>query len=156
MTYRRVCPAESLKRVFYLAHPLVLRHEIREKELAFEKRTGIELINPFYDTERDDVKAIDAGTMQRFSEKLDFKAIVENDLAAIDRAGGIVAIVRKGAISMGTPMEMWYTLSEGKQVFVICDDELKGHPWVIYVTTMSGGFVASSFEEFEQKLVGRA
>jgi len=156
MTYRppeRICLAhEPLKRVFYLAHPLALRHEIREKELAFEKRTGVELINPFYDADREDIVAIDAGTMERFSEKLDFQAIVKNDLDAIDRAQGIVAIVRKGAISMGTPMEMWYTLTSLKPVFVICYDELKAHPWVLYVTENSGGFIASSFEDFERKL----
>ncbi len=40
---------EWIRMKFYLAHPLKIRHEIRERELEFEKNTGIELINPFYD-----------------------------------------------------------------------------------------------------------
>jgi hypothetical protein len=45
----------------YLAHPFLDRYEIRLWEDTFEYRTGIELVNPFYDVNREDIDLIDAG-----------------------------------------------------------------------------------------------
>lgn len=68
----------------YLAHPLEMRKEIREIEHKIEEETGIELVNPFYDTGRDDIYEIDAGTKTRADATLDYNSLVMKDLRLID------------------------------------------------------------------------
>lgn len=128
----------------YLAHPLDSRKEIREWELEFEKRTGITLVNPFYDTERKDVERIDAGRVERY-EKLIPKEIVERDLKEIDNSNGTVAFVT-GALSYGTIMEMFYTKMSNKPLYSIISNGHENHPWLKYCSTE----VFKSKEEFEE------
>ena len=50
----------------YLAHPFPSRDWVRRWEKNIEKRVGIELINPFYDAPRNDVRKIDSGRAERY------------------------------------------------------------------------------------------
>jgi len=138
---------------YYLAHPIGTRHDVRAWELEFEKRTGIELGNPFYDnTERDDIKAIDEGRTDPFDARLDSDGIVEGDLKMIDERDGLVAMVSRTIPSIGTFCEVWHTFRTKKPVFIISPDWYT-HPWLIYVAKHSGGFVVKTVEEFEQRIV---
>ena len=75
----------------YLAHPLKMRHEVREWELDFERQTDQQLLNPFYDVDgREDIKQMDQGiikprTMKNKMEGLD---IIFKDLNLIDLCVG--------------------------------------------------------------------
>ena len=54
---------------FYLAHPFEARKNVRKWELGFEKRTGINLFNPFYDgDEREDVEKADQDRRIRYEQ----------------------------------------------------------------------------------------
>lgn len=108
----------------YLAHPFDSRKYIREWELEFEKRTGIELVNPFYDVVRNDVKKIDAGKCRRY-EKVEPKEIVERDLNYIKESNGLVGVIT-GDLSYGTLMEIVYNKLLG--------DAIKNHPTYLVVT----------------------
>uniref|UniRef100_A0A6M3KE59 Nucleoside deoxyribosyltransferase n=1 Tax=viral metagenome TaxID=1070528 RepID=A0A6M3KE59_9ZZZZ len=133
----------------YLAHPLDLRAQIREIELEIERTTGVELHNPFYDSDRDDIYDIDAGKMRRTDKSLDFKAIVEGDLSNIDESDGLVAYIERGIHSIGTMFELWNTsmLHADKEIFVVSPDSLN-HPWIRYLLDYSGGQGFTNWDDF--------
>lgn len=112
----------------YLAHPIIHRHEVRKQELLFEKLTGVELLNPFYDTERNDIKLIDDGAADRFGMSLE---IVENDLELIRSSDGLL-YVPGGHESIGSAMEIAYAKQFGKPVYIIEPGELAKHIWLRY------------------------
>jgi len=117
----------------YLAHPFDRRHEIRLKELIFEKETGIELVNPFYDVNRDDMELIDKGLMPpRRADKERGKSIVTGDLKLINSCDGILANYNKNDFSIGTPMEIFYNHYVLKHPgYLITDSkDVSGHPWI--------------------------
>ena len=115
----------------YLAHPIIHRHEVREQELLFERTTDIELINPFYDTDRQDIGPIDAGRQDRYGVSLD---IVENDLRLISECDGLL-YVPCGHESIGSAMEIAYAHQQGKPVYIIEPSELSKHVWLRYHAT---------------------
>jgi nucleoside 2-deoxyribosyltransferase len=112
----------------YLAHPTTSRRGVRAWELQFEKQTGVELMNPFYDTARKDIDNLDNGTSTRWDVSSD---VVNADLDMIKEADGIVALV-DGSISYGTTMEMVYAFQWNKPVYVICTNGHADHPWIRY------------------------
>lgn len=120
---------------FYLAHPFNERHNIRTWELGFEKRTHINLINPFYDISREDVERIDAGRAERYTELIP-KELVERDIGYIIRSTttGTIAFVT-GALSYGTIMEMVYTKLNNKLLYSIVTNGHDNHPWLRYHST---------------------
>jgi len=133
----------------YLAHPLDLRHEIREIELAIEQETGVELLNPFYDTGRDDIYRIDRGEIPRSDPNLDHNAIVLKDLGNIEASDGVVAFIKRGTYSIGTICEIWFCAAQLKRpVYVVSEDSLT-HPWVRYVIETSGGKGFESWNDFK-------
>ena len=134
----------------YLAHPAPDRDWIRKQELFIEERYPITLINPFYDTERKDMVDVDSGKRALAAASLDYSAIVENDLSAIDEADGLLAIITSN-ISIGTHMEMWYAYTNHIPIFTICFEQSRiAHPWVRYVTEPNCIF--DSFDKFVGKI----
>lgn len=139
-------------RKLYLAHPFPTRIRIRGWEEDFERRTGIELINPFYDRPRVEMELIDKGLLSPYDLKRHFKKIVEGDLKAIDESDGIVAFHRHGIPAWGTPMEVMYTTFVAKKpVFIVTNKP--GHPWSLYMAWKSHGFVGETLKEFEKRLL---
>ena len=119
---------------FYLAHSLLERKKIRRIEEQLEQELGIELINPFYDTNRMDIQKIDKGRRVPFSKKSDYKKIVEGDLKLIRGADGIIAFVGK-KLSVGSMMEIFYAariLKNKKVYLVIQNKKIRYHPWLVY------------------------
>jgi len=114
----------------YLAHPFDSRRYIRKWELGFEKRTCIDLINPFYDITRKDVDLIDAGIVERY-EKLKPIELVNRDLEQIKGSKGIITIV-DGNLSYGTIQEMVYANIYEKLVYSIISNGHENHPWLKY------------------------
>jgi nucleoside 2-deoxyribosyltransferase len=130
----------------YLAHPLPLRAWIRKIELEIEKDTGIELLNPFYDTGRDDIEDIDAGRKGRSDPSLDFINIVEKDLSNVQKSDGVLAYVTTQVHSIGTLCEIWEAVKLGLPVFVISPDSTM-HPWIRYATGINGGMAFESWDD---------
>lgn len=126
----------------YFAHNFDNRREFREWELEFEKRTGIDLLNPFYDApERADhfARLDDEGQMTRDRlEELKLmshdqcQAIVYTDLARIAFCDGLFTIIKK--VSFGTTCEICHCRASCKPVFVVTDTYAE-HPWLrVYAT----------------------
>ena len=138
---------------FYLAHPLELRHEVRKAELVIEKETGINLDNPFYDSDRNDILKIDRGEISREDQSLNFEEIVEGDLKKIEDSYGIIVYIKKGIYSIGTSCECWHTLVQTlKPIFVVSPDSLS-HPWVRYFIQESNGKGFETWEELKEFLL---
>lgn len=134
---------------FYLAHPFEMRKEIREWELEFEKRTGIQLENPFYDDpDRDDVYRMDRGeiTPRTMKRKGDGNQIIDRDLSKIESNQGLVAFIQKQKNSLGTPMEIFYSSRILRRPTYVITDELAGHPWIIGLATK----IFNNEEDFEK------
>jgi nucleoside 2-deoxyribosyltransferase len=125
----------------YLAHPLVRRHEIRILELQFEEKTGIKLLNPFYDNYgpggREDIKSLDRGeyVARTIKTKQMGLGITEVDLRLIDSCEGMVAVKNKTDVSDGTPMEFFYNSRILKRPTFLITEDLCGHPWYIAYAT---------------------
>ncbi|MFA5313042.1 MAG: hypothetical protein WC375_06995 [Methanomassiliicoccales archaeon] len=120
----------------YLAHPIKYRHVVRRQELRFEERNpSIELINPFYDTDRTDIGLIDKGMLDRYGVD---PIIVERDLQLLRSCDGLLA-VPCGHESYGTAMEVAYAYMHGLPVYVIEQTELARHIWIRYHATKMFG-----------------
>jgi len=115
--------------MIYLAHPFPLRHELRVWELHLEVSLGITILNPFYDLSREDVIAIDQGSMARYAP--DAQELVERDLAAIKGCSAVLAYVN-GAFSIGTPQEIVYAYLWGIPVYCLVSNGHEDHPWLVY------------------------
>lgn len=129
----------------YLAHPFDSRHKIRKWELELEQKYSINICNPFYDIDRKDIDAIDAGTAKRYA--VSPTEVVERDLHALAAIPAVIAIV-DGSTSYGTPMEIVYAYNEGKKIYIICTNGHHEHPWLRY----HADEIFTSFTGFEAKL----
>ena len=130
----------------YGAHPFDYRQWFRQWELHLEVKFDIEIINPFYDLSRDDIKAIDEGLMGRYEP--DPTEIVERDLGAIADSDGILCVIN-GSGSYGTPQEMVYAHLWGKPVFTLCLNGRERHPWLAYHSEL----ICTSEEQFEAEFM---
>lgn len=133
----------------YVAHPIYERHAVREWELGFEERTGIQLFNPFYDDPkgRDDIKRMDQGEDIRYSrDMMQCLSIVGRDLHHIAKQDGIVAFLEKEQNSVGTPMEIFYNSHMLRKPTYVISETLEGHPWIKTLSTK----IFSSEPDFEQ------
>lgn len=132
---------------YYLGHPFDSRFWVREWELKFEKKGGILLFNPFYDSKREDVIAIDAGRMQRY--EMDEKKIVEPDLQRLENAKrGMIAVI-DGSLSYGTIQEMVYARFYKKKVFSLITNGHEGHPWLKYHSAV----ISTNLEDLEMAVL---
>ncbi len=136
----------------YLAHPIDLRKQIRKIELDIEEETGIELINPFYDLVRPEIKEIDMGKLKTCDESLDYVQIVNQDLLHIYESDGIVAFIGEHP-SIGASMEIWFALSIGRPIYVVSEKHLM-HPWIRYVLEVSKGKGFSTWNSFKEFIKG--
>jgi hypothetical protein len=129
----------------YLAHPITARKKIREQELATEQRTGVELLNPFYDTGRGDIEEIDVGL--RGIWEIDPGPVVDGDIKDIEKCHAFAAVLCDG-ISVGTIMEIVYAFKAKKRIYIIDLANKRDHPWIRYHATL----IFSSWEDFDKFL----
>ncbi len=134
---------------FYLAHPFDTRKIVRRMELLIEDVTGIELVNPFYDLDRNDVVQIDTGRAGRY-EKLDYTQLVLQDLEVIESCpDGLVAYIPWDCFQFGTPCECWYAMEQGRPVYIISEQHYN-HPWIKFIARQSGGEVFKGWGAFDE------
>jgi hypothetical protein len=121
----------------YFAHNFDNRHEFREWELGFEERTGIDLLNPFYDApeKAEQMARLDAEG-QTSRDRLDeimalsldeCRNIVYSDLSRLACCDGLFTVIEK--VSFGTTCEICNCKSIAKPVFVVTE-KYAAHPWL--------------------------
>ena len=136
----------------YLAHPFNSRIYIREWEKEFEKRTGIELANPFFDNPDRVAKFSETAEFNEKERKRlvkNFYGIVSGDLKYMQSCDGLLAIV-DGNRSIGTLMEIVYNrmfslISGNRPCYIITTSGEEHHPWLKYHATK----IFKNFDEFE-------
>ncbi|MCK9595579.1 hypothetical protein M0R19_00110 [Candidatus Pacearchaeota archaeon] len=135
---------------FYLGHPKKSKERVRKWELEFEERTGINLINPFYDDCAEDkemkkVGAVDYATLKSPD------IVIDADLRIIKHPSvrGSVFITDKNR-SIGTFQEMVYNKMFGKEAYSIITSKEENHPWLRYHSDK----IFLNFESFEEFIVG--
>ena len=155
---------------YYMAHTFGDRLRLRIEEKKIERKTGLNLVNPFYDVEgRHDVKKFDRLSQdKKFKDKEERqkwistwglatnipKEVVERDLKIIRRADGVLAFFTD-KISVGTPMEVFYNSHVVKHpTYLIIEDRTKmGHPWLVYHATAIFTSVDEFIHSFNQSKV---
>lgn len=139
-------------RKFYLAHNFYDRKSVRKWELKMEAKYNIALDNPFYDNDRNDIKALDNledGSLEQdryFKERNTpemCKNIVEGDLKMIRKSDGLVALIK--STSLGTSMEIIMAAKIYDIPVYIISKKYAHHPWIKHLSTM----VFRNKKEFE-------
>lgn len=147
-------------KTYYLAHNFETRFGIRKWELKIEADFGINLFNPFYDADRNDMVQLDKQGESRkdsiiglrsFSDSA-CEALVERDLLAIQQSDGLVTIIKSA--SFGTAMEIiMCAYIYRKPVYIITTNKIiAAHPWLRYMATVSNGRIFNGFVEFKKWL----
>lgn len=143
----------------YLAHNFNDRFKIRKIERKLEKKYNIELVNPFYDVKRDDVRKLDKigetrkelyGKMQLWDEKM-CESLVERDLRAIRHSDGVFTIIHFPSI--GTSMEIISCAYFYRMPVYIITKSHFAHPWLRHMAYISNGKIFKNLKEFEKWLV---
>ena len=138
---------------FYIAHKITTRHSIRDDIIPFLHECGIETVNPFYNPDgttrkdRPEIKSIDGGRLEEYgiTRKVQSRDIVERDLEKIRKSDGIIAFIEESSI--GTAMEIFYCARWCKKPVFVVTTSYSGHPWLIYLTTMSDGKLVKDKKE---------
>tara|TARA_Y100000310_G_C20684155_1_gene817907 strand:+ start:1919 stop:2794 length:876 start_codon:yes stop_codon:yes gene_type:complete len=114
---------------FYLAHPFDARYRVRGWELEFEKKTGFDLLNPFYEgSDNVGIENVNTGRQERY-EKIDADKLIERDIDHIKDCDGVIAII-DGSLSYGTIQEMVYAKINEKPVITVVLNGHENHPWL--------------------------
>ena len=98
--------------------------EVRAWELGFETRTGIHLMNPFFEgIERTEIQKLKEGkiTYEQHILRNDYRQFVEDDLKHIVESDGIVAIINDTVPQIGTLIEIDWAYMLHKPIYIIAD-----------------------------------
>lgn len=115
----------------YFAHGFENRKNGKELQKVIESTwEDIELINPFYSRDRNEVLEIDQGIRERYD--VDPKHIVDPDLDLIDSADGLFGWIDEN-VEYGTSMEIFYTSEVlNRPVILLVTNKKEKHPWLRY------------------------
>jgi nucleoside 2-deoxyribosyltransferase len=122
---------------FYLAHNFEIRKKMRKWELKMEGKYNIKLDNPFYDHDRNDIKALDSmedggpEQLKYFRERNTddmVDKIVEGDLELIRKSDGIVTQIKSPSI--GTSMEIIMAARIYSIPVYLITKKYGYHPWI--------------------------
>ena len=149
-------------KTLYLAHNFNIRKSIRRWELMIEGRYNINLDNPFYDHDRNDIKALDKleddspEQVKYFKERNTLTmvdSIVEGDLELIRKSDGLVTKIKSASI--GTSMEIFFASRILRiPVYIITTAKLASHPWIKKHATMTFNNT-KEFENFIEREWGK-
>ena len=142
----------------YLAHNFNDRFEIRKFEKVIEAKYNVELFNPFYDTNRDDVKQLDkfGETRKDLIKKIKLYTssqcaeLVERDLREIRHSDGILTVLNHA--SFGTAMEIITAAYFYRIPVYIITKNYASHPWLRYLVHVSNGMMFPNKTAFKQWL----
>lgn len=140
---------------FYLAHATESRKEMRKWEKEFEKKTGVQLINPFFEGKAKIEKEFGDVGKEKYNQ---LKQKVTNLFAANlreitrkDVLGGIVILDDNW--TWGTPAEqaiMWFTSKIVYTLVLSKESNYANHP---FVKVLSRGKVFTSKKELEEYMI---
>lgn len=128
----------------YLAHPVDSRGSVRLWELDFEFRSGIILVNPFYDIPKPHKPNATREELYEIASEIS----VERDIETIENSDGLVAIIDNN-LSYGVPQEMIYARLVNKSVYSLITNGQEKHPWLRYHSTK----IFTSYKELEEFLL---
>jgi len=111
---------------YYLAHGSPFRHEVRKWELSFEKRTGINLVNPFFDLGEEKVMVEHRARPTMKTANL----IVNTDIRAVVGADGIIVLLEKEYPYIGSVWEMAVAYNEHLPIYVVAPKRCS-HPFLM-------------------------
>jgi len=144
----------------YLAHNFETRFGIRKWELKIEAIYKINLFNPFYDADRNDMTQLDEQGESRKESLVELRSfsdsacqsLVERDLLAIQHSDGLLTVIKSA--SFGTAMEIiMCAYIYRKPVYIITSNKIiAAHPWLRYMVTISQGRIFNGFSEFKKWL----
>lgn len=142
----------------YIAHNFNDRFKIRKFEKAIESKYNVELFNPFYDTDRDDVRDLDklGNTRTDLRSKMKLYTpsqcaeLVERDLREIRHSDGILTVINHA--SFGTAMEIITAAYFYRIPVYIITKNYASHPWLRYLVDVSDGMMFPNKTAFKQWL----
>lgn len=117
---------------YYLAHQLKHRHKVLEIQKQLEYYHNIMIINPFYDTPRQEIQDMDDKKTNRYDIPIErCIQIVDDDLSRIKDCDGVICILFDNE-TLGSFMEIFYaSYVLGLPVYLISPDEkLRNHVWI--------------------------
>jgi len=149
-------------KTLYLAHNFNIRKQMRKWELKIEDKYNINLDNPFYDHDRNDIKALDKleddspEQVKYFKERNTLTmvdSIVEGDLELIRKSDGLITKIKSASI--GTSMEIFFASRILRiPVYIITNANIANHPWIKkHATKVFSNTV--EFEKFVKETWGR-
>lgn len=132
----------------YLAHPWDMHEFVRNWELYFERIYKIDLFNPFFNSEGNDIKYAKKGDreLRHIITKKAGNTIVNRDLRAIEKTDGLIAFLEYSKHSLGTPMEIFYSGKILQKPTFVISSNCGGHPWILSLATK----VFKNTNSFEQ------
>lgn len=124
----------------YLAHSVHKRERGKEIQKTLEDM-DIEVYNPFYSHDRQDILDLDKGIVQAWDIVDEEKSmlIVDLDLEGLRKSDILICIYPDG-VSVGIPCEMMYAWMVNIPIFCVVPEKLIGHPWII---ALSDGLFSS-------------
>jgi len=139
---------------FYLIHSTKSREETREWEKGFEERTGIELINPFYDCSTLETELGNIGEEKYLKLKEGAAQLFEGDLLQISRKdvlGGIVIIDDNWTWASAAEQATMWMMS--KLIYTGVLNKEKSYFYHPAIRFYSGEKVFSSKENLEETMI---
>lgn len=128
----------------YLAHCFHTRKTVRKIELQIEKEFNVELVNPFYDLDREDIKKLDKGIELNRTKK-DCQFVRQRDLNNILASDGLLAIIFDLDKMIGTLKEMCFAYENGIKVYLVSYDVYaRNHLWNVVESYL----IFSSIKQF--------
>ncbi len=115
----------------YLAHSVHKREQGKDIQKKLESM-DIEVYNPFYSHNRQDILDLDKGIIQAWDIVDEDKSrfIVDLDLEGLRKCDILICIYPEG-VTVGIPCEMMYAWMIGIVTFCVVPEKLKGHPWIV-------------------------
>ncbi len=115
----------------YLAHSVHKREHGKEIQKKLEGM-GIEVYNPFYSHDRQDILDLDKGIVRAWdiTDEDTSMIIVDLDLEGVRKSDVLICIYPDG-VSVGIPCEMMFAWMINIPIFCVVPERLMGHPWIV-------------------------
>ena len=144
--------SELKPRNFYLAHSFGHAVEVRDWELQFEARTGIQLFNPFNEGKEKELYIPYLKGELPFIDYLqtpDWSTFVADDIENLESHDALLALIFPNTLQIGTPQEIAEAFYMKKPIYVITHDMnpfIQNHWWLKRVNAK----IFQTRDEFER------
>jgi len=115
----------------YLAHSVHKRERGKEIQKKLESM-GIEVYNPFYSHDRQDILDLDKGIVQPWNivDEDKSRLIVDLDLDGLRKCDFLICVYPDG-VTVGIPCEMMFGWMLHLKIVALVPHNLRGHPWIV-------------------------